>query len=69
MLVVTPGQNAELKKTPPPDIDQTVVVESPASDLIAILRLFAPTPSAQATARPTLAGSECLPAPIEPHGS
>ncbi len=65
MLVVTPAQNSELKKAPPPDIDQTIVVESEANDLIAILRLFAPTPEAQAVARPSLAGAECVPAPLD----
>ena len=65
LLVVTPAQNAELKKNPPPNIEQTIVVESQATDLIALLRLFAPTPAAQGTARPTLAASECLPAPLE----
>ena len=65
MLVVTPAQNAELKKSPPAGIDQTIVVESATDDLIAILRLFAPTPEAQAVARPILAGAECLPAPLD----
>ncbi len=65
MLVVTPAQNLQLKKNPPPNLEQMIVVESQATDLIALLRLFAPTPAAQGTARPTLGASECLPDPIE----
>jgi len=65
MLVVSPAQNAALRLSPPVNLEQTVVVESRADDLIAVLRLFAPTPSAQEKARPILAESECLPAPLE----
>jgi uncharacterized membrane protein len=64
MLVVTPAQSAELRHAPPPNIEQTVVVESQTDDLIALLRLFAPTANAQADAREMLAAAECIPAPL-----
>ncbi len=64
MLVVGPAQNAEVRQGAPAD-DQTVVVEAEANDLVALLRLFAPTPAAQAEARRILAAAECVPAPLE----
>ena len=64
MLVVSPAQNAEVRQGAPAD-DQTVVVEAEANDLVALLRLFAPTPAAQAEARRILAAAECVPAPLE----
>jgi uncharacterized membrane protein len=64
MLVVSPAQNAEIRQGAPAD-DQTVVVEAEANDLVALLRLFAPTPAAQAEARRILAAAECVPAPLE----
>lgn len=65
MMVVTPAQHVVLRQSPPASLEQTVIVESRTDDLIAVLRLFAPTPSAQEDARPVLAASECLPAPLE----
>jgi uncharacterized membrane protein len=64
MLVVGPAQKAEVRQGAPAD-DQTVVVEAEANDLVALLRLFAPTPAAQAEARRILAAAECVPAPLE----
>lgn len=66
MLVVNPDENAALKKSPPSDIDQTVVVESPSNDLIALLRLYAPTDANQRDARRTLTQAECVPSPLDP---
>lgn len=63
MIVVNPAQNAELKKTPSTEIEETIVAESPSDDLIALLRLFAPSPTARADARKILADSECVTAP------
>jgi uncharacterized membrane protein len=65
MLVANPAQTAELRQVPPGEADQTVMVEAQSNDLIALLRLFAPTPAAQAEARRILAQAECLPAPLE----
>lgn len=65
MLVVSPIQNVQLRTTPPANIDQTIVVESQSDDLIALLRLFAPTLSMQANARSIVTNAECLPAPLE----
>lgn len=64
MLVVTPTQNAALRHAPPPDIDQTIVVESASTDLIALLRLFAPSDRSREDARGILGDAECLPSPL-----
>ncbi len=63
MIVVDPAQSAKLKRAPSEEIEQTIVAESPSDDLIALLRLFAPTRTAQEDARRVLARAECLPAP------
>ncbi len=63
MVVVNPSQNAQLKNSPPGAMDLTIVVESAADDLVALLRLFAPTESGREDARRVLAQAECLPAP------
>lgn len=63
MIVVNMAQNARLHEAPTVEVELTIVAESPSDDLIAILRLFAPTAAAQADARRILAQSECLPAP------
>ena len=65
MLVVNPGQNAVLRQQGPAAEDQTIVVESRADDLVALLRLFAPTAAAQAEARRIIAAAECVPAALE----
>jgi uncharacterized membrane protein len=63
MIVVNAAQNAELKKAPTGETDLTIVVESGVDDLIALLRLFAPTESTREDARAVLEQAECLPAP------
>lgn len=63
MLVVNSVQNAELRESPPPGVDQTIVVESALDDLVALLRLYAPTGAARATAADTLRSAGCRPAP------
>jgi uncharacterized membrane protein len=63
MIVVNAAQNAKLKRAPSEEIELTIVTESPSDDLIALLRLFAPTRTAQQDARRILARAECLPAP------
>lgn len=64
MVVVSPTQNAELRKSATPDLQQSIVVEGQSDDLIAILRLFAPTAAAQTEARGIIAQAECLPEPL-----
>jgi uncharacterized membrane protein len=64
MVVVNPAQNAELRKAGAPDLQQSIVVEGPSNELIAILRLFAPTAGAQAEARGIIAQAECLAEPL-----
>lgn len=63
MIVVNPAQNAELRRSSTEEIQLSIVAESPSDDLIALLRLFAPTKSAQEDARRVMARAECLPAP------
>ena len=63
MVVVNPGQNAQLQNSPPGTMDLTIVVESASDDLVALLRLFAPTQSGREDAQRVLAQAECLPAP------
>jgi uncharacterized membrane protein len=63
MIVVNPAQNLRLREAPTVEIELTIVAESPSDDLIAILRLFAPTAAAREDARRILGQSECLPAP------
>lgn len=64
MLVVSEAQNAALRRAPPAISDQRVVVESPSTDLIALLRLFAPTERARAEARRVMGESECYAEPL-----
>jgi len=66
MLVVTPAQNAALRRSPPADIDQRIVVEAELGDLIALLRLFAPTARTQEEARGVLTAAECYRSPLSP---
>jgi uncharacterized membrane protein len=61
MIVVNAEQNERLKKSPTVEIETTIVTESPSDDLIALLRLFAPTRTAREDARRILASAECLP--------
>lgn len=63
MVIVDPDQNAQLRKVPTPEVEQSIVVEGQPGELIALLRLFAPTPSTRQEARDILAEAECLPAP------
>lgn len=64
MLVVTPAQNAQLKENPPEGIEETIVVESNATDLIALVRLYAPTEGARRAARDIAAAAECSAFPV-----
>ena len=64
MIVVNAEQNAELKKSPTVEIEETIVTESPSDDLIALLRLFAPTSTAREDARRILAGGGVPPRPV-----
>jgi uncharacterized membrane protein len=63
MIVVNPEQYARLQRTPTGEIDLTIVVESKSNDLVALLRLFAPTEIAEQEAKRLLTQAECLPAP------
>jgi uncharacterized membrane protein len=66
MTVVNPAQNLALQRARPAEFEQMVVVESRSNDLVALLRLFAPNPAAQAEARRILSQAECVAAPLDP---
>ena len=68
MTVVSPAQNTALQRARPPGFEQMIVVESQSNDLVALLRLFAPTAVLQAEGRRILAGAECVAAPLEQPG-
>jgi uncharacterized membrane protein len=63
MIVVNSVQNARIQASPTVEIDLTIMVESASDDLVALLRLYAPTPTAVQDSRRILAQAECLPAP------
>ena len=64
MLVVNPTQNATLRLAPADVAGERVVVESQFDDLVALLRLFAPTEAARAESRRILSESECFSEPL-----
>jgi len=64
MLVVTPEHNAQLKANPPEGIEDTIVVESEETDLIALVRLYAPTEGARREAREIAAAAQCPAFPL-----
>jgi len=61
MLVVTPVQTAQLKENPPEDIDDIIVVETQSDSLIAVFRLYAPTPELRRLSRQALEAAICEP--------
>ena len=61
MLVVNSAQAREIRRTTPAELERSVVVESQGNELIALLRLFAPTEKAREEARRTLGAAECVP--------
>jgi uncharacterized membrane protein len=64
MLVVNPTQNATLRLAPADAAGERVVVESQFDDLVALLRLFAPTEAARVESRRILSESECFSEPL-----
>jgi uncharacterized membrane protein len=64
MLVVNATQNAALRLAPANAVGERVVVESPFDDLVALLRLFAPTEAARVESRRILSESECFSEPL-----
>jgi uncharacterized membrane protein len=64
MLVVNPTQNAALRLAPDNVAGERVVVESQFDDVVALLRLFAPTEAARVESRRILGESECFSEPL-----
>ncbi|MDH4440587.1 MAG: DUF1254 domain-containing protein [Rhizobium sp.] len=61
MLVATPVQVAQLRKTPIAALAETILVEHRGTAGYVVLRALAAQPSAQAEAQDFLAEAECLP--------
>jgi uncharacterized membrane protein len=64
MLVATPAQHAQLREHPPQGIEETIVVQSEATDLIALVRLYAPSEGARQAARQIGAAASCPAFPL-----
>ena len=61
MLIVTPLQNAELRESDPAALAESIAVESEKTDLIALIRLYAPSSISRDEARAILNGAACTP--------
>lgn len=61
LLVVTPLQATEIRETEPAIIARNIVVESEETDLVALVRLYAPGTADAAAAREVLAEATCEP--------
>jgi uncharacterized membrane protein len=59
LVVATPIQLVELRKTPAEALSQSILVQMSGEDGYAVLRALAPTPSYEETARNFLAESSC----------
>jgi uncharacterized membrane protein len=64
MLVLTPAASA-VRETLQPAYEDTIVVENQSEELIALLRLFAPTAASLEEARAILRRAECLPEALD----
>lgn len=61
VLVATPVQVAQLRKTPIAALAETILVEHPGTEGYVVLRVLAPQESYEADAKGFLADAECLP--------
>jgi uncharacterized membrane protein len=61
VLVATPVQVAQLRKTPIAALAETILVEHPGTEGYVVLRVLAPQASYEAEAKAFLADAECLP--------
>ena len=61
VLVATPVQVAQLRKTPIAALAETILVEHPGTEGYVVLRVLAPQASYEPEARAFLANAECLP--------
>ena len=64
MLVVNSLDAERLKESPQADLEGMIIVESGNSDLIAVLRLYAPGPADKLEAEAHIGTAECAPAPV-----
>lgn len=61
LVMATPIQLVDLRKTPPDSLAQSILVEMPEEEGYAVLRALAPTDSYEETARNFLSESSCEP--------
>jgi uncharacterized membrane protein len=61
LVMATPIQLVDLRKTPPENLAQSILVEMPDEEGYAVLRALAPMDSFEETARDFLAESSCEP--------
>ena len=59
MLIVNLVQSALLKENPPDDIDEIIVVETQSDVLIAVFRIYAPTPDLRRSALEAIEAATC----------
>jgi len=64
MLVVNPLDAERLKESPQADLEGMIIVESAKTDLIAVLRLYAPEPADRVEAQAQIAAALCASAPV-----
>jgi uncharacterized membrane protein len=66
VVVASPVQLAAIRKASPPELEQTILVETTQSEGYAILRTMAPQPSFEPAAGAFLAGASCAPLDWQP---
>jgi len=66
VVVAAPVQLAAIRKASPPELDQTILVETTQPEGYAILRTMAPQPSFEDAASAFLAGASCTPLDWQP---
>ncbi len=64
MLVVNSLDAERLKESPQADFEGMIIVESADTELIAVLRLYAPEPADRLVAKAQIAAAQCAPAPV-----
>jgi uncharacterized membrane protein len=66
VVVASPVQLAAIRKASPPELEQTILVETTQSEGYAILRAMAPRPSFLQAASDFLGGASCAPLDWQP---
>ncbi len=64
MLIVNSLDAERLKESPQADFEGMIIVESADTELIAVLRLYAPEPADRLEAKAQIAAAQCAPASV-----